>query len=172
MVLLIDCAMEWKLLAKQESQSPGQVTSQLKDVSQARCPTRWGAVLYPFPHLFRDIAHRMPKNVRGASYANDLVLRWCRQYITYLPHLRPYPMRSLGHGQHSASTAHPTLGCLLQLLPALTVCLLWVWVFFFFFFFVCFVLFFFVIHFCLGVSAPCVPGSSLSLPLWIPGQSQ
>ena len=45
---------------------------------------------------------------------------------------------------------HPTLGCLLHVLPRVTTSL----------------------HFCLGVFAPCVPGSSpLSLPLGIPGQS-
>ena len=46
--------------------------------------------------------------------------------------------------------AHPTLGCLLHLLPALTASQ----------------------HFCLGISVSCGPGSSLlSLPLWIPGHS-
>ena len=42
-----------------------------------------------------------------------------------------------------------TLDCLSQLLPAVTA----------------------FMDFCIGVSAPCVPGSSpLSLPQWIPGQ--
>ena len=65
--------------------------------------------------------------------------------LTYVNH---FHMRSIGHREHFA--IHLTLGCLLQLLSAVTASQ----------------------HFCLGVSAPCVPGSSpLSLPLWIPGQS-
>ena len=45
--------------------------------------------------------------------------------------------------------AHPTPGCLVQLLPAVTASR----------------------HVCIGVSAPCVIGSSPPLSLWIPGQS-
>ena len=45
--------------------------------------------------------------------------------------------------------SHPTLGCLLHLLPAVTASH----------------------HFCLGVCVSCGPGSSPPLPLWVPGHS-
>ena len=52
-------------------------------------------------------------------------------------------------GISQVSQVHWTLGCLFQLLLAGTA----------------------FMHFCLNVSAPCIPESSpLSLPLWVPGQ--
>ena len=69
-------------------------------------------------------------------------------WSTYLTCLGLLPHEQHSHGQEPP--AHPTLFCLLQLLRGVTASR----------------------HFCLIVSAPCGPGSStLSLPLWFPGQS-
>ena len=71
---------------------------------------------------------------------------WNRQVCTYF-YLGLLPLEE---PIDNTLPAHLTLGCRLQLIPAVTASQ----------------------HFCLGVSAPCVSGSSpLSLPLWSPGQS-